>query len=220
MKAGFHTPTTADGFALPVYLAEPDGAARGHVLVIQEIFGPTANMKRIADSLADAGYRAALPDLFARTGRSEPVSYGDPETGLALVGLLDPAGTDADLDAALDLLGDPQRTGVLGFCWGGGLAWRTGARRQLPATVCYYPTRMSRHLPLAPDGEALVHLAEGDRHTPPGIVEAMRAAKPDLTVLRWKGEHGFHNPDRDGYAPGPAKAAWEATLEVFGRVLG
>ena len=76
MKAGFHTPTTADGFALPVYLAEPDGAARGHVLVIQEIFGPTANMKRIADSLADASaYAVADANAYAANAVSDASAH-------------------------------------------------------------------------------------------------------------------------------------------------
>lgn len=210
----------SDGFCVPVYLAEPEAGTRGSVLVIQEIFGATASMTRIAEMLAEEGYRAALPDLFARAGASRPVPYDDPEAGLALVDRLDPAGIDADLDAALALLGKGTKAGVLGFCWGGGLAWATGARRSLPATVCYYPTRMSRHLPVSPPGAVLVHIAEGDRHTPPGIIEQMRTAKPDLDLRRYKAEHGFHNPDRDGYAPGPAKMAWDATLEVFAEALG
>lgn len=220
MHARIERARSADGFDLPVWLAEPDGPARGHILVIQEIFGPTDNMKRIAEGLAEAGYRAALPDLFARAGASQPVPYDEPDAGLALVDRLDPAGIDADLDAALALMGKGAKAGVLGFCWGGGLAWATGARRSLPATVCYYPTRMSRHLPAAPPGAVLVHIAEGDRHTPPQIIEQMRSAKPDLDLRRYKAEHGFHNPDRNGYAPGPAKKAWDATLEVFAEALG
>lgn len=220
MKTRTERCRTADGFSLPVFTAEPDGPARGQVLVVQEIFGPTANMKRIAQSLAAEGYRAALPDLFARTGAREPVSYDNPEAGLALVGRLETVEIEADLDAAIALLGGPATTGVLGFCWGGGLAWATGARRSLPATVCYYPTRMSRHLPEAPSGEVLVHLAEGDRHTPADIVTQMKAAKPDLELRTYPAAHGFHNPDREGYAPGPAREAWTATLAVFERGLG
>lgn len=207
--------TGADGARSQAWLAKPSGPVRrGGVIVLQEIFGLTPHITGVANRLAEAGYLAIAPDLFARTGVTQPISYTDPEAGLAAVGLTDRAGLDADLDAALDVLGN-DALGVIGFCWGGGEAWRLAARRRLKRAACFYPTRMEEHLPATPPGGVQVHVARNDRHTPDSVLERMQAVNPDMALFSYAAPHGFMCELRPGHDAAAATLAWTRVLSHF-----
>lgn len=208
----FETLRSKDGFALPAYTAEPGKAATCGIVVIQEIFGLTDHICDVVDRLAGAGFATTAPDLFARSGAARPISYDNPQAGLAAVGLTQRDEVDHDLDAACQRV---NAMGVIGFCWGGGEAWRLGLRAGLPAAVCFYPTRMAEHLPAAPHGEVLVQIAKGDRHTPDTIMDEMKAAKPDMDVHAYDAIHGFMSAQRAGFDAVIAEKAWGRALDVF-----
>lgn len=218
MKAGFETLNCEDGFSCPAWIARPDAPPRAGVIVLQEIFGLTAHITGVADRLARAGYLAIAPDLFARTGLSRPIAYTDPEAGLAAVAQTDAATRDRDFDAALAEMGHLS-TGVIGFCWGGGEAWRLAARRSLPATVCFYPTRMDAHVSAPPQGGVQVHVAQGDRHTPDALLERLKASQADVELFSYDAAHGFMCELRAGHDADAAALAWTRVLSHLERGL-
>jgi carboxymethylenebutenolidase len=113
----------ADGHRLSAYLAEPAGRPRGGVVVIQEIFGVTRHIRNVAEQYGAAGFTAIAPALFDRVERNVDVPYTDVARGFAFM-----QGTQNDLvmldiQAALDHAAAAGKLGVVGYCWGGTLAY-------------------------------------------------------------------------------------------------
>ena len=96
----------ADGFTFPAYVARPDGAPRGGVVVVQEIFGVNSHIRSVADSYAKEGYLAVAPSTFHRVKPGVELGYSqdDMGAGFALkqaVEALPAPGVMQDLQAAI-----------------------------------------------------------------------------------------------------------------------
>src|SRR5690606_20249526 len=129
----------------PAYVAEPEGKAKGAVVVLQEIFGVNAHIRAVADGYAKAGYLAVAPATFSRVGKAD-VEMGytadDMKEGQALkaaVEALPAPGVQADIQAAIDHAAQAGKVGIVGYCWGGLLTWRAASlAKGLSAAVPYY----------------------------------------------------------------------------------
>src|SRR3981081_2176724 len=115
----------ADGFRLSAYRADPAGDRRGGVVVAQEIFGVNSHIRSVCDGFANDGYVAIAPALFDRYERNVDIGYTaeDIARGRALKAA---ATTDAalqDIAAARDAFGGAGKVGIVGYCWGGFIAW-------------------------------------------------------------------------------------------------
>lgn len=218
MYARFQTLQTDDAFQLPVWVAQPEQPPRAGVIVLQEIFGLTGHITYVCERLAEAGYLAMAPDLFARTGMARPLAYDQAEAGLAAVAARSLSGLDADIEAVYQALSGLS-IGVIGFCWGGGLAWRTATRLPVQAASCFYPTKMDAYLAKAPDCDVEVHVAIGDRHTPDTVLDRMRAMKPGIEIHAYEEQHGFMCELREGYGDQSAQLAWMRVFKQFQRAL-
>jgi carboxymethylenebutenolidase len=134
------TITTPDG-PMPAYESSPDGGADGAVVVVQEAFGVTAHIEHIVDRLAAAGWHAVAPAFFHRQG-APVIAYDDLESVMPVMGQLTAEGITDDLNATFDHLeaaGFPvERTGVVGFCMGGSVAFYAATMRELGAAVTFY----------------------------------------------------------------------------------
>src|SRR5271157_2074785 len=139
-------PTTAeiliatDDGAMPAYEARP-AEARGAVVVVQEAFGVTSHIERVAVRLAEAGWHAVAPALFHRQG-SPVLDYDDLGSVMPVMRQLTAGGLTTDLDAVLGHLeaaGHPDsRVGVVGFCMGGSVTLYAATLRPLGAAVTFY----------------------------------------------------------------------------------
>ncbi|OAA26459.1 carboxymethylenebutenolidase [Frankia sp. EI5c] len=221
--------TTADG-PTPAVIAEPPRTARGGVLVVHEVFGLTDHITDICGRFADAGWRAVAPDLYHRLG-SPVFDHSDVGAALALRGRL--AGDDIldDLDSGLMVLaesGTPiDRSAVVGFCMGGGIAFHAAVRRPLGAAVTFYgsgiedgrfgePSQLEVAASLQTPWLGLY--GDLDRSIPVEQVEDLRAvaalAEVDTQVVRYPGAgHAFHDDTRpDSYQAAAAADAWARTL--------
>src|SRR3546814_5203839 len=138
------TPLDGEGdFA--AYCARPEGTPRAAIIVIQEIFGVNAGVRRKCDRLAEAGYLALAPDLFWRL---EPAVELDPdiapefERALGLMGKFNQDAGVRDIEATIRTaraaLGGNGKVGAVGYCLGGRLAYMTAARTDIAASVGYY----------------------------------------------------------------------------------
>src|SRR5438876_11230547 len=119
--ANWVTLKASDGHELGAYRADPEGKARGGVLVIQEIYGVNAHIRAMCDEYAAEGYAALAPALFDRAQRGIELGY-DPESmraGVGFVTRLKPGDVLRDLQAGIDELAKLGKVGVVGYCYGG-----------------------------------------------------------------------------------------------------
>jgi carboxymethylenebutenolidase len=227
---------TPDG-PMPAYATSPDDGARGGIVVVQEAFGVTTHIERIADRLAEAGWLAIAPAFFHRQG-APVLAYDDLESVMPVMSQLTAEGITADLGAAFDYLGDAgfsaAQTGVVGFCMGGSVAFQAAALQALGAAVTFYGGGLTEGRFGFP---ALVELApklqtpwlglygDLDQGIAAGDVEQLRqaAAGADVAteIVRYAdAEHGFNCDDRPAVFNQQAAAdAWGRTLAWFDRHL-
>ena len=220
----------ADSGPVSGYLARPagSGSAPG-VLVIHENKGLVPYIESVARRLAAAGYVALAPDLLSRAGGT--ASFTDPAEATAALGQITPPELVADLRAALSYLqGLDHVTGsklaALGFCFGGGLAWRLAAEdpRLSGAIPFYGPIPPLEAVPgiAAPVFAVYGELDERITSKLPVIEEAMSSHGKDFDQTVYRGaQHAFHNdtnPHR--YNPEAAEQAWAATLDHLKAWLG
>ena len=120
----------SDGFELSAWRAEPKGAPRGGLVVVQEIFGVNAHIRSVADGFAADGYLAIAPAIFDRGERDFDVGY-EPEQmarGRELAGKVDREAMLLDVAAAGEAAKAGGKVGVVGYCLGGTLAWLAAAK--------------------------------------------------------------------------------------------
>jgi len=215
------------------YRATPAGTPKAAIVVIQEIFGVNAGIRRKCDTLAEAGYLAIAPDLFWRL---EPGIELDPDIepefqrALKLMGEFDQDKGIADIEASIRAaraeLGDGGTVGVVGYCLGGRLAFMTAARTDVDASVGYYGVGIDGLL-----GEknaiahpVLLHVPEEDHFVDKDAQAAMHAGlddHPKVTIYDYAGEdHGFATEFGERRSDASAKLADERTAEFFAEHLG
>ena len=218
--------TSADGFVLPAWVARPEGAPRGAVVVLQEIFGVNSHIRAVTDRLAASGYLAVAPATFARVRAGVELGYEaqDMQDGMALkaaVEALPAPGVMPDIQAAIDYAAAQSgcKVGVVGFCWGGLLTWRAACTLGgLAAAVPYYGGGMTSPAETArqPQVPVLAHFGERDHWIPVDSVQAFARAHPDVQVHLYEADHGFHCDQRGSYDEAAALTAWDRTLAFFG----
>lgn len=222
--------TSSDGFVLPAWVARTDGAPRGAVVVLQEIFGVNAHIRAVTDRLAARGYIAVAPSTFARVRQGVDLGYGaqDMQDGVALKAAVEglPApGVMPDIQAAIDYAAGQcgGKVGVVGFCWGGLLAWRAACLLDgLSAAITYYGGGMTTPAEAArqPRVPVLAHFGEHDRWIALDGVQAFARAHPQAQVHVYAADHGFNCDQRGSYDEAAAMAARERTLAFLARHVG
>jgi carboxymethylenebutenolidase len=220
----------ADGQEAPAYVAQPTGQPRGGVVVLQEIFGVNAHIREVADAYAAAGYVAVAPSNFHRAEPGVELGYtdADMQRGFALklaVEALPAPGVMADIQAAIDHAARASggRVGIVGYCWGGLLTWRSACTLNgLSAAVPYYGGGMTTEAEAArrPRCPVLAHFAEQDQWIPMDTVQAFQARQPEVTVHTYPAHHGFNCDHRGAWDAAAAQLARERTLAFLARHLG
>lgn len=217
--------TAGDGFKLPAYVAEPTGASKGAIVVVQEIFGVNSHIRSVVDRYAAEGYLAIAPALFERIQAGVELGYtgDDMKAGMALKAACEalPApGTLQDLAAAVQYASKAGKVGIVGYCWGGLLAWR--AAEQVPglsAAVCYYGGGMTAGTEpsRSPKVPVMAHFGKLDQHISVESVQAFGKAHPEVEVHLYEADHGFNCEQRGSYNAGAAATAFERSLYHFAR---
>lgn len=222
--------TAHDGHQFACYRAEPAEKPKAAVLVIQEIFGVNGHIRGVADRYAEHGYLAYAPHLFDRTERGVELGY-TPEffqRGIDLAYGLEWDTVLADIAAtcrtARAKLGHGGKVFLVGYCWGGSLAWLAATRLSPPdgpdACSSYYGSSAAKFLDERPTVPVEMHLGETDKSIPPETIEAIKAAQPEIPVFVYPGaDHGFNCDQRPMYDAAAAKLAEERTLTLFQKVL-
>lgn len=218
--------TAEDGVELSAYVSRPDGAAKGAVVVVQEIFGINAHIRSVADRFAAEGYAAIAPALFDRMQPGIELSYSpdDLKKAFALYPKLEPAKSLLDIAAAYHEIASEDHKGiaVVGFCYGGLMSWLSATRgetvkMQPSCCVGYYPGGVGKFATEEPSCPVMLHFGADDSHIGADQVDAVRAAHPEVEVFVYEGAgHAFNrDPDPNSYNPAASKLAWERTLEFL-----
>ena len=215
--------TASDGAVIDAYRADPAGKPKGGIVVLQEIFGVNPHIRRVADGFAAAGYLAVAPALFDRAKPGVELGYtpDDIPLGRDLVAAVGHDRTMLDVAAAVKAASEAGAVGVVGYCWGGSLAY--AAACSLPgvaAAVGYYGGNIAKSLGGGPKVPLMLHFGERDDHIPMSDVAAIRAALPGVPVYTYPAGHGFNCDARGSYDKPSAADALDRTLAFFAEQVG
>lgn len=213
--------TAADGHRLAAYAASPPGPALGGLVVVQEIFGLTPQMQRCADRYAAAGYACVVPALFDRKAPGIRVGYTEFQRGGSLAMSIPEEQVLADVEACRLQLATAGAVGIMGFCWGGTIAYLAAASLPFACAVSWYGGGIGRLLDRCrPRIPVQYHFGAADTFIPPATIEKIRAADPGGEFHIYPGApHGFHCDDREGYAPEAASLGDQRALAFLARHL-
>ena len=216
------TLTAADGHELEAYRADAEGAPRGGLVVIQEIFGVNGHIRDVCEGFAADGYAAIAPAVFDRVERGIELDYNDDGRvrGREVRAELDWEGPMADVEAAAGALEPLGKVGVVGYCWGGSLAWLAACRLDVACAVGYYGGQIIGFNDENPRCPVILHFGDADASVPMDDVDAIRAAHADVPIHVYAdAAHGFNCDRRATYHAECAKTARARTLAFLAEHL-
>jgi carboxymethylenebutenolidase len=210
-----------DGHELSAYVARPDGEPIGALILIQEIFGVNAHIRRVADGYVRDGFLVVAPALFDRVERGVELKYEgeDAKQASELSKKLNLDTALMDTAAAYEWAQSADRgIGVVGYCFGGLMSWLTATRgetlkMQPSCCVGYYAGGIGKFAAEEPSCPVMLHFGAEDTHIGPEQREAVHAAHPEVEIYVYEGAgHGFNCDARASYNPSEAALARERTL--------
>ena len=205
-------PTLSGDGSFNAYVARPVGEAKAAILVIQEIFGVNAGIRRKCDKWAEAGYLAVAPDLFYRIDSGielDPDVEPEMARAMELFGQYKPDEGICDIEATIRWIRNEagaRKVGAVGYCLGGKLAYMTAARTDIDASVGYYGVMIDQmlHEAKAIAHPLMLHIPTADHFVNAAAQRAMHDGldgHPKLTLHDYAGlDHGFateHGDRRD-----------------------
>ena len=220
-------PTLSGDASFTAYVARPANTPKAAILVIQEIFGVNAGIRRKCDKLAEDGYLAIAPDLFWRL---EPGVELDPDIepefqrALDLMGKFDQDQGVRDIEATIHHIRSEEgvpKVGCVGYCLGGRLAYMTAARTDVDASVGYYGVGIDgllgeKHAIAHP---LMLHIPTEDGFVDKDTQKAMHDGlddHPKVTLYDYEGlDHGFATEFGKRRAEEAAQLADSRTAEFF-----
>ena len=225
--------STLDGDgAFDCYLARPTGPPTAAIVVIQEIFGVNAGIRRKCDRLAEAGYLALAPDLFWRLEPGvelDPDIAGEFNAALELMGRFDQDLGVRDIEATIRFARNSEgcgKVGAVGYCLGGRLAYMTAARTDADASVGYYAVGIDNLLreKHAIANPLMLHIPTADGFVPPEVQAQMHHGlddHPKVTLHDYEGlDHGFATEMGKRRDDAGAELADRRTMDFFAAHLG
>ena len=209
--------TAADGHTFDLYEVRPDDAAAA-IVVIQEIFGVNEHIRSVVDRYAAFGYHAVAPALFDRGKPGVELDYDS--DGIAQGrGMADEIKWEPamhDLAATVAHVAGTGPVGVVGYCFGGSLAWLSANELPVAAAVGYYGGQIYSLIDRDPAVPTMLHFGELDGGIPLAQVEEISKAHPDVVVHVYEGaQHGFSCDARGSFHPLSAAIALGRTLDFF-----
>ena len=211
--------TAADKHQLGAYRADPQGAAMGGIVVIQEIFGVNRHIRAVCDRLAAEGFVAIAPALFDRTEPSFECGYTPDEIANARKFVANPdfSAMQRDTQAAIDELKKEGPVGIIGFCLGGTIAFLAAAEASgLSGAVCYYGGHIIKLVDKTPKCPTQMHFGDKDASIPMSDVDTIKKRHPECEIFVYPDAgHGFNCDERGSYNADATKLAWQRSVEFL-----
>lgn len=213
----------ADGHKLRAYVARPEGEAAAGLVVVQEIFGVNPHVRSVADGYAADGFLAVAPALFDRIQPGIELGYegADMQTAMSLVPKLNFDKALADVAAALEFAASTsgKKVGVIGYCFGGTMAWLAATRLHPAAAVGYYGGRIGNYAAEEPTCPVMLHFGRQDAHIPLEEVAKVQDAHPGVEIYWYDAGHGFNCDVRASYNAEAARDARQRSLDFLKKHL-
>jgi len=207
----------ADGFYLEAFRASPKQASKGSLVVLQEIFGLTDQLKSVVRSYAHDGYDTIFPCLYDRIAPGTVVPFSEPDRGRELAYGLPLDKAMLDIAAVAEKVRGKHGVSILGFCWGGGVIIRAAAELNLRSAIAFYGTRLATYLDLKPKCPLLFHFGATDPNSTPEIIEKIRRTFPSAETYIYEAGHAFANDVRPTYVEAAAKLARSRTIDFLAK---
>ena len=211
-----------DGQEFEAYTAGAHSQKRA-LVIVQEIFGVNGHIRSVADDYASQGFYVIAPALFDRVQRDLELGYGpdDRKKGMQVATQV---GMETALkDVAASLKYAQEKTGgkvaVIGYCWGGTLAWLAATRLQPAAAVGYYGGQIAKYAAEKPHCPVMLHFGKKDAHIPMSDIEIIQKHDAGVPVYLYDAGHGFNCDQRESFDPASAALARERTLEFLRKNL-
>lgn len=211
----------ADGFEFSAYHEPAFTPRKGGVIVLQEIFGIDKYIRADVARWAKMGYEAIAPSLFDRSHRDYTAAHdaAGRDAGRALMAATPLGQALGDIAASRDFLKTRgEKVCIVGYCYGGSLAWVAAAKvAGIAAASSYYGKMVEAQAALKPACPVIVHLGRLDQ----GIdaddtANALARENPQVPVYIYEGAgHGFNNESPERYNAEAADLARHRTLELF-----
>lgn len=193
----FQQLTASDGHKFNCWMTKAEGPPKGGLVILQEIFGVTDQLKNVAARYAKLGYDVAIPALFDREQRDAVVPFDQAPVARELMLSMQLEKTMLDIEAAVETLRDGgHKVGVMGFCWGGGLAFRAAQTLNIAGAISFYGTQLPKYMDAPLKAPVLGLFGETDDHTPPEVVAKVEAYFDDVDIHMYAAGHAFANEMR------------------------
>lgn len=212
--------TMGDGAEIGVFRAQPEGERRGGLVLVQEIFGVTEHIRELCDEYAEDGYEVLAPALYDREKPGFEADYtGDGfEEAKALATAHPIEQSIADVQTCVDALREAGPVFVVGYCYGGSIAWYAATRMEGVAAASGYYGRLAaeRAIDEAPKVPVQMHFGRFDASIPMEMVEALAAKDyANAEIFVYEAGHGFNSDRRKDYHEPSAELARTRTLALF-----
>ena len=215
---------TSDGVEIGAYVARPEGEQVAGLVFAQEIFGVNQHIRSVADGYARDGFLAVAPALFDRIERGVELGYegADMLRAMGFIPKLDMDKSLMDVAAAMEFAGNAtgKKVGVIGYCYGGTLAWLAAARLHPAVAVGYYGGRTANYAEERLSAPVMLHFGKLDAHIPAEEVERIQAAHPEVKIYWYDAGHGFNCDARGSYNKEAAHLARKRSLSFLKEHLG
>jgi carboxymethylenebutenolidase len=215
--------TAADGHKFSAYRAEPAGKPRGALIVIMEIFGVNSHIRAVTDDYAKEGYLAIAPALFDRVHRGLDIGYtpADIEVGRSAMQKMKLDDAIKDVAAALNDVKSAGKVGIVGYCWGGTVSWKSASSVDgLSCAICYYGGGIPGLIGEKPKVPVMFHWGETDQSIPLEKAREVAAAHKDQQHFFYPAGHGFNCDQRGSYNAEASKLAKSRSLEFLRKHVG
>lgn len=213
----------ADGFSLDAYRTKPTGNRKpGGVVILQEIFGVNRHIRNVTDAFAAQGYEAIAPALFDRAQRDVDLGYDEAavKAGVDLRAKVALDDTLADVAAAVAAVSNAGRVAVIGYCWGGSLAFLAATRLSgVACAIGYYGGMIAKHADEKPKVPVMLHFGEQDHGIPMSDVAIVQQKRPDVEIHTYPAGHGFSCDERPSFDKASHEKALERSLAFLGQHL-
>lgn len=210
--------TAEDGHTFDAWRADPDGAAKGGVIVLHAVYGLTGHMGDVCDAWAGDGYAAVAPALYDRVGKDIVHPYGaaGAEAGRQSYGALTQDQILADIAACAAALRPSGPVAISGYCTGGTWAWIAASTLAFDAQVNFYGSHVPARLEFTPTCPTVMHYGDNDRIVPVADIDRIREARPEVTIHIYPGgEHAFFNPEQPSHDAEAAALAWRRSIDFL-----
>jgi carboxymethylenebutenolidase len=216
--------TAADGHKFSAYVAEPSGKAKGALVLVMEIFGVNSHIRQTADGFAADGYLVVAPAFFDRVQRGLDVGYTPQDIEMAR-GLMQKMKFDdalKDVEVAKKHAASAGKVGIIGYCWGGALSFKSACNVDgLACAVAYYGGAIPSMINEKPKCPVMFHWGETDASIPLEKAKEVAAAHKDQIHHFYPGSgHGFNCDQRGSFNAESAGVARGRTLEFLTKHIG